>query len=89
MPESMDKWSVGVGRRHPVTMCKASFRTLRRVLALQHQTSAQYSVVEQTRDRAAVRSALTSTPHPESTSRLSSVTCEDSFFSMPLDGDGM
>ena len=26
--ESMGKWSVGVGRKHPVTMSKASFRTL-------------------------------------------------------------
>ena len=28
MPESMGKWSVGMKRRHPVTMCKASFKTL-------------------------------------------------------------
>ena len=33
MPESMGRWSVGVGRRHPVTIRKASFRTpsMRRV----------------------------------------------------------
>ena len=28
MPESTGRWSVGVGRRHPVTMRKASFKTL-------------------------------------------------------------
>ena len=28
IPESMDRWSVGVGRRHPVTMRKASCKTL-------------------------------------------------------------
>ena len=28
MPESTGRWSVGVGRRHPVTMHKASFKTL-------------------------------------------------------------
>ena len=48
MPESTGRWSVGVGRRHPVTMRKASFKTLsmRRVWALRHQTGAQYSAVE-------------------------------------------
>ena len=48
MSESTGRWSVGVGRRHPVTMRKASFKTLsmRRVWALRHQTGAQYSVVE-------------------------------------------
>ena len=28
MLESMGRWSVGVGCRHPVTMRKASFKTL-------------------------------------------------------------
>ena len=28
MPESMARWSIGVGRRHPVKMRKASCRTL-------------------------------------------------------------
>ena len=48
MSESTDKWSVGVGRRHLVTMRKASFKTLsmRRVWALRHQTGAQYSAVD-------------------------------------------
>ena len=48
MPESTGRWSVGVGRRHPMTMCKASFKKLsmRRVWELRHQTGAQYSAVE-------------------------------------------
>ena len=47
MPESTGKWSVGVGRRHPVTMLKASFKTLsmRRVWAATPE-GAQYSAVE-------------------------------------------
>ena len=47
MPERTRRLSVGVGRRHPVTMRKAS-RTLsiRRVCALQHQAGAQYSAVK-------------------------------------------
>ena len=28
-PESIDRWSVGVGRRHPVTISKASFKHCR------------------------------------------------------------
>ena len=42
MPESIRRWSVGVRRRHPVTMRKASLKTLsmRRVWALRHQIDA-------------------------------------------------
>ena len=48
MIERTGKLSVGVGRRHPVTMRKASLRTLsmRRVCALRHQAGAQYSAVK-------------------------------------------
>ena len=57
MPERIERFSVGMGRRHPVTMRKASLRTLsmRRVCALRHQAGAQYSAVELIRDKAAVR----------------------------------
>ena len=80
VPESTAKWSVGMGRRHPVSMRKTSFKALpiRRVWALRHQTSAQYSAVE-TRDKAAVRSVSASAPYRKGTSHLSSVTCKDSF----------
>ena len=78
----MGKWSVGVGRRHLIIMRKASFKTLskRQVSALRYQTGAQYSAVEQTRNRTAVHSALALTFYPEAKSRLSSVTRGDSFF---------
>ena len=48
MPERTGRLSVGVGRNHPVTMRKASLRTLsmRQVCALRHQAGAQYSAVE-------------------------------------------
>ena len=48
MPKRIGSWSVGVWRRHPVTMRKASFKTLsmRRVCALQYQTGSRYSAVE-------------------------------------------
>ena len=48
MLEGISRWSVSVGRRHPVTMRKASFKTLlmRRVCALRHQTGAQYLAVD-------------------------------------------
>ena len=50
MPESIGRLSIGVGRRHPVTMRKASYRTpstrITRVLVLRHQTGRQYSVVK-------------------------------------------
>ena len=43
MPARIGRLSAGVGRRHPITIRKAS---LRRVWALRHQTGAQYSAVE-------------------------------------------
>ena len=48
MSERTGKLSVGVGRRHPLTMRKASLRTLsmKRICALRHQADAQYSAVE-------------------------------------------
>ena len=48
MPESISRLSIGVGRRHPVTMRKASYRTpsITRVLALRHQIGAQCSVAK-------------------------------------------
>ena len=42
---------------------------------------------EKTRDKVAMRSVLAPAPHPEPTSRLNSVTREDSFCAMALNGD--
>ena len=48
MPARTGKSSVGVGRKHLVTMRKALLRMLsmRRICELRHQTGAQYSAVE-------------------------------------------
>ena len=80
MPERTGRLSVGVGRRHPVTMRKASLKALsmRRVFALCHHAGAQYLAVE-IRDEAAVRNVLAPAPHTEPESRLSSETRMDSF----------
>jgi len=52
MPARVGRLSAGVGRRHPVTIRKAS---MRRIRALRHQTGAQYSAVERTKARVAIR----------------------------------
>ena len=64
-----------------MTMHNESLRTLsiRQVCALRHQTGAQYSAVEETRDRAAVRSVLAPVPQPEPASCLISAMCVVSF----------
>ena len=48
MPGRTGRLSVGVGRRHPVNLRKASLRTLskRRECALRHKAGVQYSAVE-------------------------------------------
>ena len=73
--------SVGVGRRHPVTMRKASLRTLsmRKVCTLRHQAGAQYSAVKQIRNKAAVCYVWAPAPHPKPATRLSSEMRVDSF----------
>ena len=43
MFEKTVKWSIGEGRRHPVTTRKASFKTLNINQVLREQTRLQYS----------------------------------------------
>ena len=64
MPAKMKRFLVGVGRKHPVTTPKALLidLSMRQVCALEHQTGAQYAVMEWTKARAGVRSAVASTP---------------------------
>ena len=86
MPARMGSLSAGVGRRHPVTIRKASLMagSMRRVSALRHQTGAQYSAVECTRTRAAIRNVVALAPQPASQSqqaasgarRVMSASCE-------------
>jgi len=66
--------TASVGRRHPVTVRKASFitRSMRRMWALRHQTGAQYSAVEWTRAKVAVATLLPQqrSPSQQATSRV-------------------
>ena len=59
MPARVGRLSAGVGCRRPVTIRKASLMagSMRRARALQHQIGAQYSVVECTKVRVAIRKA--------------------------------
>ena len=81
MPARTGKSSVGVGRKHPLTMHKASLRMLsmRRVSVLQYQTGAQYSAVEYTEKRTEMRNVLAPAPHPDLASCLNSATRVESF----------
>ena len=58
MPATIGKLTIGVGRKHPVTIRNASLMvvSIRPVCALRHQAGAQYSAVECTRAKVAVRS---------------------------------
>ena len=80
-PVRIGRLSAGVGRMHSVTIGKASLMagSMRRVWALRHQTGAQYSAVECTRDRVAVRNVVAPAPQPEPASRLKNATCDGSF----------
>ena len=81
MPASMGRSSAGAGRRHPVTIRKASLMvgSVRRVWALRHHAGAQYSAVGWTMAGVAVRSFVTPAPQPEPARRLRSATRDVSF----------
>jgi len=76
MPARIGGLSDGVGRRHPVSIRKASLMagSMRRVWALRYQTGAQYSAVEWTRARVTFRNVVVPAPQPEPASRLRSAT---------------
>ena len=52
---------------------------MRRVGVLQHRTGAQYSAVEQTKERAEMRIVLAPASHPDPACRLNSATRVESF----------
>ena len=64
MPVRMGRLFASVGRGHPVAICKASLMawSVKRVWSLRNQTGAQYSAVEYTRARVAVRNVAAPTP---------------------------
>ena len=76
MPARIARLSAGVGRRHPVTIRKAS---MMRVWALWHQTGAQYFAIEWTRARVAISRVVAPEPRPEPASRLRSTARDVSF----------
>ena len=79
MPARIGRLSPGIGRR--LAICKASLmvRSMKRVWALWHQTGAQYSAVQWTRARVAVRNVVVPAPQPEPASRLRSARRDVSF----------
>jgi len=81
MPATIGRLSAGVGRRHPVTIRRASLMvgSIRRVWALRHQTGVHYSAVEWTRASVAVRNVVASAPQPEPASRFRSAMRDVSF----------
>ena len=81
MPARTGKSSVGMGRKHLVTVRTASLRMLsmRRVCVLRHQTGAQYSAMKWTKKRAEMHNVLAPAPHPDPASRLNSATRVESF----------
>ena len=81
MPTRIGRLSAGVGRRHPVTIRKASLMagSMRRVSALRHQTGAQYSEVKCNRAEAAIRRVAAPAAQPEPASRLRSATRDANF----------
>jgi len=81
MTARIGRLSTSVGRRHPVTIRKALLMAglMRWVWALWHQTEAQYSAVECTRSRVAVRRVVAPAPQLEPASHLRSVTRDVSF----------
>jgi len=81
MPVRIGRLSAGVGRRHPVTICKASLMaaSMRHIWALRHQTGAQYSAVKCTRARVALHNFVAPVPQLEPASRLRSMTRDVSF----------
>jgi len=81
MPARVGRLSAGVGRRHPVTIRKALLmaRSIMRAWALRYYSLAQYSAVEWTRARMAVRKVVAPAPQPEPASRLRSATRDVSF----------
>ena len=77
----INSFSAGVRHRHPVTVCRVSLMTgsMRPVWVLQHQRGAQYSAVEWTKARVAVRNVVAPAPQPEPASHLKSARCDLNF----------
>ena len=79
--EKIGRMSAGIGHKYPVTIRKTSLITgsMRRVWAQLHQAGAQYSAVEWTRAKLAVRNFVAPAPQPEPESRFKMVTRDINF----------
>ena len=82
IPAKTNKLSISVGRRHTVTMRKASLIGLlmSRVWTLLHQTSEQYFAAEYTKARVAVRNVVAPAPQVDPANCLKSPTRVLNFF---------
>ena len=80
MHARIESLSTGAGRRYPVIIRKASLMvgSMRRVWALRHQTGVQYSAVEWTRARVAIRNIIVPAPQQAASGvrRVMSASCE-------------
>jgi len=81
MPARIGRLSTGVGRRHPVTIRKASLMA-RMITAARNRSAVLCS--RWTRDRVAVRNFVAPSPQPEPASRLRSATRDVSFLRSDL-----
>jgi len=81
MPARIGRLIAGVGRRHPITVRKASLlaRSMRRVWALRHQAGVQYSTVKCTKAKVVIGNVVAPAPQPEPVSCLKSATRDVSF----------
>jgi len=82
MPARTGRLSAGVGRRHPVTVGKASLMagSMSRVWSLCHQKGTQYSAIElMDQGKVAVRSLVSAASQIEPASCLRSTTRDVSF----------
>ena len=71
--------SLGWGRQNRRNPEAASYAAMPLVWALRHQAGAQYSAVECTKARVAIRRVVTPARQPEPASRLRSATRDVSF----------
>jgi len=81
MPARLGRLSAGVGRRHPVTVLKASLMTesMRSVWAQRHQAGAQYFALWCTKVRWLFAKLLLQHPSLNQLSNLSNAMCDVSF----------
>ena len=91
IPARMERFSNGVGCRHPVTTWSVSLIAvlMMRECTLRHQTGAQYSAVEYTRSKAAVQRTAPLAPHPNLVSHFIRLCAKLVFYTVTLGVGGI